>query len=106
LASRLVVLQLAIFALLELTERGFEPQETFSDPAVLVGLAAQVLVALGSALLARGAQGTVQAILGGPRTRRVRAPAVLRFITPEEIPARATLLGPERRRAPPLPLPA
>lgn len=106
LAARLLPLQLGIFAWLELAERGFDVGRTLSDPAVLVGLAAQVLVALAAATLARGVQATVRSIRSAiPRT--LRAPA--------RLPRPATTAFPRtrlewrwdgRRRAPPLRLAA
>jgi hypothetical protein len=102
LAARLVPLQIAIFALLELAERGFDPQRTFGDPAVFVGLAAQILVALGAALLARGVEDVVRSFrsLALPRQR---APAR------SPLPRRASILRARSgkrwdalRRAPPL----
>jgi hypothetical protein len=104
LASRLAALQLAIFAVLELAERDFDPGRTVDDPAVLLGLAAQVLVALGAAVLARGVQDVVRSIRSeAPPTPR--APS--RFPRPATRASRRTRLDwlwEARRRAPPVPL--
>jgi hypothetical protein len=104
LTARLVPLQLAIFFSLEFIERGFDPEQTFDDPAVLVGLVAQVIVALGAALVARGAQEVARSI------RSAGALCALRALARLPRPARASSLPHSRRgrwdarrRAPPLP---
>jgi hypothetical protein len=104
LAARLVPLQLTIFASLEFTERGFDPERTFGDPTVLVGLVAQVIVALGAALVARGAQEVARSIRSVAPRSALRAPARLprparAFSLPHSLRGRWD----SRRRAPPLP---
>ncbi|HEV8572173.1 MAG TPA: hypothetical protein VGR49_03860 [Actinomycetota bacterium] len=107
LVARLVPLQLAIFTSLELAERGFDAQRTFGDPAVLAGLVAQVLVALGAALLARGVERVARSIRSASFPAILRAPARLPRPVPAAPPSRFRWRrGDTRRRAPPLPLAA
>jgi hypothetical protein len=106
LASRLVPLQVAIFAFLELAERGFDPARTAADPAVLVGLLVQVVVGLGTALLARGVESIARSIRSGSLPTP-RAPA--RLPRPGRTSHHRSLLGRRwdaRRRSPPLRLAA
>jgi hypothetical protein len=104
LAGRLVTLQLVIFAVLELAERGFDPAGTLADPAVLVGFAAQVLVALAVAVLARGVEDLVRSIRSRiPRTLRA-PPRLPRPAATAFPPGRSVLQWDARRRAPPVPL--
>jgi hypothetical protein len=107
LARRLIPLQLAMFIALELTERGFEPSRTFGDPAVLAGLIAQVFVALGAALLARGVECVARAITRAVLPSTVRAPARQALPPPPGfLPSSPWRRGEAQRRAPPIPLAA
>ncbi len=102
-AVSLAVLQLAGFALLELSERRFSVASIANDPAVLVGLAVQVAVAIGLAIVLRLFVRAVETVAA--RLRRRRAPAVG---LPR--PSYARIAGPRARllaarlRAPPVPL--
>jgi len=105
-AGRLAALQLAIFVLLEVAERGFDLGAAAGDPAVRLGVALQLVVA---ALLAVVLGLLVRAVrLVAAALQPVRAPG------PDPIgPATAPCVPPARarwasvsRRGPPLPLPS
>jgi hypothetical protein len=105
-AASLAAVQVPLFTLLELSERGFATA-TFRDRGVLAGLVAQVLVAVVSAVMARVLHGTVRAVL-----RLARPRAALRRPANERAPAaadrplgRPALPKGVRWRAPPALLP-
>jgi lysylphosphatidylglycerol synthetase-like protein (DUF2156 family) len=101
LAVVLAALQVPVFLLLECAERGFSVAATTGDPAVLVGLLAQVLVAAASATLFAGIR-TAVVRLARPRRQALspaQAPAPPRPL--EDWTARIALLLTAPRRAPP-----
>lgn len=106
LVLRLVPLQTAILCAGEVVERGMDPGAAFRDPAVLLALAVQAVVAGAAALLVRAAHLAVDAV----RARRrlpLRAPGRLPRPALVPLPAVAAPRSSSgRRRAPPLPLAA
>lgn len=100
-AARLAAIQLPAFALLEIAERGSSWTAAATDPAVVVGLMLQVLLAIGSALLVAPFVRVVRRIAG----RRARRPDPVRALLPSRtrrLTGRAPHLARARRRAPPL----
>jgi hypothetical protein len=101
--SRIAALQVPAFLLIEVAERGSAIGGAFSDPAVLLGIAVQLVVAAAAALLLRAVAAIVVAAV---RTRRVRTPArtapppVLHHLVPPYL----VHLVRSRRRAPPVPI--
>jgi hypothetical protein len=75
LALALVAVQVPAFAVLEIAERGFDFGAAAADPALLVGLVLQVVVALLLSLAAVGLARSVRAIFVRPRFTGRRAPA-------------------------------
>jgi uncharacterized PurR-regulated membrane protein YhhQ (DUF165 family) len=100
----LATAQLLAFALMELAERHFSAASALSDPAVLVGLALQLIVAVLSAVLLGAFFRTVRTLAVRLR-RRHQAPGMSGRPAPRDavIDRLAFLIG-ARRRAPPLPL--
>jgi hypothetical protein len=100
-ARALLGLQVPTFALIELAERGFDAAAFARDPAVVLGLLLQAVLAVVFAAVARGAV-AVGTLLGrvAPRTASrplpVGPPRLTEPATPDPI-----ALGP--RRAPPAP---
>src|SRR5262245_25206384 len=99
-AGALLGLQVPAFAFLELAERGFDAAAFARDPAVILGVLLQVVLAVAIAALARGAV-AVGRLLGTPRPgcprtrRRIVPPRIVEPATPDPI-----AFG--FRRAPPL----
>lgn len=102
-ALALAAVQVPGFLVLEVAERHFSLGAALADPAVVLGLAVQVIVACGVALLLHGV-GTVSVHLGR-RPARPRsgesAPAAPRPVERLDAPLLAFLAG-APRRAPPL----
>lgn len=103
LALRLTAIQAPAFLTLEIMERGWSAERAVSDPAVLVGLALQPLVAVIAAWVLELVRRTVRAIasllLRAPLAQAPRSlprPGLL-FATP-----RSWRFLPGRRRAPPV----
>jgi hypothetical protein len=104
---RLVVAQAGGFAVVELVERHLSVVETATDPALLVGLVVQVLVAAVAALLLHAFGRAVHAVV--TRSRFPNQPPAIPPPRPplRDLPARRlSHLIRARRRAPPLSLPA
>jgi hypothetical protein len=93
---RLVVAQAVGFVLVELVERHLSLVEMATDPAVLLGLVAQVLVALVAATVLHAFGRAVVAVASRSRHPPIRDPRARRL----------SHLIRARRRAPPLSLPA
>jgi hypothetical protein len=104
---RLIVAQVGGFALVELVERHLSVVETATDPAVMVGLAVQVLVASVAAVVL---DAFGRAVLAAASRSRPRTEAQANGPPPPpllDLPARPlSHLIRARRRAPPLPLSA
>jgi hypothetical protein len=102
-AWALMSLQVPAFALLELAERGFDPAAFAGDPAVLLGVLLQVVLAFAIAAVARGAV-AVGSLLGRSVPRPARMP---RPIVPPHLaePATPDPIAFGLRRAPPAPSP-
>jgi hypothetical protein len=103
---RLAALQVPAFLMIEVAERGASFDRAFSDPAVLIGLVVQVVVAAVAPLLLRGFSRAVAAVAArvrSPRAAAATAPAV----APLDLsPPHLVRLVRSRRRAPPLPIAA
>lgn len=101
-ALRLAAVQTAGFLLLEVAERHLSVAAALSDPAVLIGVVVQIVVAVAGALLlvflVRGARSLV-----GRQRRTRRAPAALPPRLGPSLPPRLTFLEGIGRRAPPTP---
>jgi hypothetical protein len=104
-ASRtLIAVQVSAFVLLELIERHLHVGATFADPAVAIGILAQVAVALALALLLRGVSRVAIAV-----ARRLDRPCGTAVGAVWSPPASTHLLttsdrfAPARRRGPPSP---
>ncbi len=101
--SRLAALQVPAFLLIELAERGSAIGGAFTDPAVLLGLVLQLVVAGVAALLLRGFSVLVAAVArprqARERAERARFPALPQIASPHLV-----RLVRSRRRAPPLPI--
>lgn len=102
-ARALLSLQVPAFALLELAERGFDVAAFGRDPAVVLGVLLQVVLAYVIAAVARGAV-AVGTLLARPATPPTRAP---RPVVPSGVvePARPDPIAFGLRRAPPAPPP-
>jgi len=105
-ALLLASLQVPGFLLLELVERHFDPAATLADPGVQIGLLAQVLVALATAVLLRAFVRAVAVVAALLRRRRQHAPVARPAAPAILLRAGADLLVGARRRAPPGPLPS
>jgi len=97
----LLPLQVGLFLALELTERGLDPGAAASDPAVVLGIPVQVVLAFALAWLARGVVAVAQHLIEISTPARPRRPAsaprpgrVAEPVAPSPV-----ALGP--RRAPP-----
>jgi hypothetical protein len=99
---RLSALQVPAFLLIEVAERGTAVGEAFSDPAVLLGVGVQVLVAALAALLLRAVT-AIMVAAAGPRVRTQSEP-ISPPALPELAPSHLVRLVRSRRRAPPLPI--
>jgi hypothetical protein len=108
LALRLAALQCAAFLAVELTERGLHLTATVTDPAVLVGVAIQVPVAVGLAHLLAGFVLGLRQLVVRWWIRPVRlSPPKLAWSFRHPGPVcRAPYLGCVRPRGPPAVLPA
>jgi hypothetical protein len=103
---RLASLQVPAFLLIEVAERGASFDRALTDPAVLLGLVVQVLVAAVAALLLRGFSRAVAAAAARVRSRRAPAPTGRGYTDPDLAPPHLLRLVRARRRAPPLPIAA
>jgi len=102
--GHLAGVQVLAFALVEVAERGFSAAAAARDPAVLIGLLLQVLVAV---LLARLVGGVARvARLLARRPRRPARGEPRRACPDDPLAPRSPLLLDAPRRAPPLPSPA
>jgi hypothetical protein len=104
--ARLAALQVPAFLLIEVVERGASVGQAFSDPAVLLGLGLQLLVAAVAALVLRILARVVVSAstrLGAsaPRSAPNRLPEALDLLAPHLV-----RLVRARRRAPPAPIAA
>ena len=99
---RLAALQVPAFLLIEVAERGTAAGEAFSDPAVLLGIGVQLIVAALAALLLRA----VAVIVVAAARRRIRAltEPISSPALPELAPPHLIRLVRSRRRAPPVPI--
>jgi hypothetical protein len=102
----LVALQVPAFLLIEVAERGASLDRAFTDPAVLLGLVLQVLVAAGAALLLRGFSRAVAAVAARIRSRRAPEKSAPSHVASGIAPPHLVRLVRARRRAPPLPIAA
>lgn len=100
----LSVVQIPAFGWIELAERHLSIARTAGDPAVLIGLAAQVLVALASAVLLRALYETVRMVAAKLRRRRLAPARAPRPPAEGSTVGRLVFLIRARRRAPPTPL--
>jgi hypothetical protein len=100
-ARTLLGLQVPAFAFLELAERGFDVAAFARDPAVILGVLLQVVLALVIAAVVRGAV-AVGRLLRASRSRPARAQ---RRLVPRRLaePATPDPIAFGRRRAPPAP---
>jgi hypothetical protein len=101
---RLSALQVPAFLLIEVFERGSSIDRAFTDPAVLLGLVVQVVVAAVTALLLGGLARAVAAVASRLRVRRPRPAPVRCPDLAELLPPHLLRLARTRRRAPPLPI--
>jgi hypothetical protein len=98
----LAAVQMPGFLVLEAAERGFSPAAALSDPAVVLGLAVQALVAVGSALLLRGVQVVAGKLSLGRSERPAPAPADPSLRPPRVVASRRScILLDAPLRAPP-----
>lgn len=106
-ARRLAAIQVSAFLLLELLERQLSIAHTVADPAVLIGLMVQVLLASLAAALLAGLVGGLRAVVTRLRPHG-RVPMFTRPVRPALRIRAASLvfLIASRRRAPPVPLTA
>jgi hypothetical protein len=103
--SRLAALQVPAFLLIELAERGSAIGGAFSDPAVLLGMVLQLVVAGVAALLLRGFAVLVAAVARRRHSReRIEGPDSPAM--PRLAPPHLLRLVRARRRAPPVPIAA
>jgi hypothetical protein len=84
LAVTLAAIQVPAFILLEMAERGFDPAAAATDPAVLIGLVMQLVVAMLLSLAVMGLAHSVRAMVASvglhgrsPSTPRPPRPALL-----------------------------
>jgi hypothetical protein len=103
---RLAALQVPAFLLIEVAERGASFDRALTDPAVLLGLAVQVVVAAVAALLLRGFSRTVAAVAARRRPSRAPSATAPAVAAPDVEPPHLVRLVRSRRRAPPLPIAA
>lgn len=101
---RLSALQVPAFLLIEVFERGSSIHRAFTDPAVLLGLMVQVVVAAVTALLLGGLGRAVAAVAGRLRVRRPRPVPMAHPHLAELVPPHLLRLARIRRRAPPPPI--
>ena len=104
MAARLAAFQVPAFFLLELFERGLDVGHTLSEPAVLVGLLIQILVAFASVWALAAFVRGVRALAERFQARDQTASPVRFHPIRRSRPARLTFLVRARRRAPPLSL--
>jgi hypothetical protein len=100
--SRLAALQVPAFLLIELAERGSAIGGAFSDPAVLLGIVLQLVVAGVAALLLRGFSVLMASVARRRHTRERTESAPFPALPPLTSPHLVRLVR-SRRRAPPLP---
>ena len=103
---RLAALQVPAFLLIEVAERGASFDSALTDPAVLIGLVVQVVVAAVAALLLRGFSRAVAAVAARVRSPRAPAATAPASAAPDLAPPHLVRLVRSRRRAPPLPIAA
>lgn len=102
--AQLLRVQVPVFLLLELVERGWDPVRTLADPGVRIGLVVQALVALAIAAILGTLVRGVRALAGAaPRSWPRPASLPLPFPRPTPSPRPTRHVG-SRRRAPPRPL--
>jgi hypothetical protein len=100
--TRLAALQVPAFLLIEVAERGASFDRALTDPAVLLGLALQLVVAAVAALLLRGFSQAVAAVAASVRPSRARPARAPARPAPDLAPPHLLRLVRARRRAPPL----
>jgi hypothetical protein len=98
----LAAIQVPAFLAMEFFERGLSLEQMVLEPAVLVGLVIQVLVAVISAVLVKTFVRAVVALTSRLRRLPRQAPARLLAPTMGHRPKRLVFLTSARRRAPPL----
>jgi hypothetical protein len=104
LATRLIGAQIAAFLLVEVAERHADLGRALSDPAVLVGVMVQALVAVALAALLSGFTRGVVAVARRRQRARILTRPASRPASQLRVPHRPALLAAPRRRAPPLAL--
>jgi hypothetical protein len=101
---RLAGFQVPAFLLIEVAERGASFDRAFADPAVLLGLAVQILVAAMAALLLRGFSRAVAAVAARVQPSWAPTATAPARAAPDLVPPHLLRLVRARRRAPPLPI--
>jgi hypothetical protein len=102
LAARLIGAQILAFLLVEVAERQADLGRALSDPAVLVGVVVQALVAVALAVLLNGfTRGVVALVRRRRRAGILARPTSQRAASVPLVPARPAFLAAPRRRAPP-----
>jgi hypothetical protein len=104
LATRLLGVQILAFLLVEVAERHADLGRALSDPAVLVGVVVQALVAVAVAALLSGFTRGVVAVVRRRRRARLLTRPDSQPASQLRAPHRPALLASPRRRAPPLAL--
>jgi hypothetical protein len=103
-ATCLAAIQLPAFLTMELFERGMSLRETLLEPALVVGLVVQVLVAFVSAILVRAFFRVAAIMTSGQRKLSKPAPPKLVEPLTQALPRRLHFLIRAQHRAPPLTL--
>jgi hypothetical protein len=102
LAARLIGVQVLAFLLVEVAERHADLGRALSDPAVLIGVVVQALVAVALATLLNGFTRSVVAMVRRRRRTRIRTRPASQRAAQLLVPLRPALLAAPRRRAPPV----
>lgn len=102
LLTGLTAVQVPLFLLLECLERGFSVGAALADPAVLVGVVVQLLVATASTVLLVGLSRTVTGVLAASTGASRPGRALVSLPTEREWGTRPTFLAGPPRRAPPV----
>lgn len=105
-AGRLAGMQLAIFALLEVAERGFDLTAAAGDPAVRLGVALQFVVAALLAVVLGLFVRAVRLVAAALRSARRRRCDPIGPAAPSRVPSARARWASVSRRGPPLPLPS
>ena len=106
IAARLAAMQVPVFLLLELAERRLDVAATLADHGVVLGLVAQLAVAITLAVFVRGIERAVRTIASARRPASRVAAATAGAVPPAPgPPRRRRVLAVRRLRAPPALLP-